>query len=81
MVFSLALSQDQDLVQYSPNAISEGRLVYGHFGRYADFTDLHKIYGLQFNNSVVMLKVNQKYHAGLCFSRFDMNFRSIFGSF
>ena len=42
----------------------EGRLVYGHFGRYSDFSDLYRMYGLEFNNSVVMLKVNQEYHTG-----------------
>ncbi len=27
---------------YSANAIGEGRLVYGHFGRYSDFVELTK---------------------------------------
>ena len=56
---NLKMSYDEDLVIYSPNAISEGRLVYGNFGRYQDFTNLNRHYGLDFNNSVVMIKVNQ----------------------
>ena len=61
---NLKMSYDEDLVIYSPNAISEGRLVYGNFGRYQDFTNLNRHYGIDFNNSVVIIKVNQKFNTG-----------------
>ena len=52
-------------VAYSGNGIGRGRLVYGHFGRYEDFQDLSKRHGLNFTDSVVILKTNHLlYNAG-----------------
>eukprot|EP00095_Tigriopus_kingsejongensis_P005876 maker-scaffold38_size502422-snap-gene-3.21 protein:Tk05876 transcript:maker-scaffold38_size502422-snap-gene-3.21-mRNA-1 annotation:"glutamate carboxypeptidase 2" len=47
-------------VSYSASAIGEGQLTYGHFGRYEDFQQL----GLNFSNSVAILRINQHYHVG-----------------
>ena len=44
---------------YSANGIGQGKLVYGHFGRYRDLQDLSTRYSLNFSGSVVMLKTNQ----------------------
>lgn len=63
-VYNLEVSLEQDLISFTPGAIEHGRLVYGHYGRFEDLTTLQETYGLQFNNSVVMIKVNQMYHTG-----------------
>ena len=44
--------------------MAAGQLVYGHFGRFEDLTTLQRLHGLEFNNSVVMIKVNNHYHTG-----------------
>ena len=41
---------------YSANVIQEGRLVYGHFGRFSDFHDMVRLYNYNFTNTVVMIK-------------------------
>jgi tRNA G18 (ribose-2'-O)-methylase SpoU len=64
LVLSVSIPEVDNFVSYSASAIGEGRLVYGHFGRWSDFTDLKRLFGLQFNDSVVVIKVNQKHDAG-----------------
>lgn len=64
LVFSLDIPLEHDLISFTPGAIEHGRLVYGHYGRFEDLTTLQNTYGIDFNNSVVMIKVNQMYHTG-----------------
>jgi len=52
-------------VVYSASAIGQGKLVYGHFGRYEDLHDLQTRYKLNFTDAVVVLKTNRNlYHPG-----------------
>ena len=64
IVYTLEIPQSNDLVSFTPSAIEEGRLVYGHFGRYSDLSTLQRLHGMEFNNSVVIIKVNHLYHTG-----------------
>ncbi len=41
---------------YSANAIQEGRLVYGHYGRFSDFHDMKRLFNYNFSQTVVMIK-------------------------
>lgn len=61
--YTLSIPHEDDKVMYSANAIGSGRLVYGHFGLFSDLRDLRSL-GINFQDAVVMLKVNQMYHTG-----------------
>jgi len=63
-VFDLDIPHEKDLVSFTPPGTAAGQLVYGHFGRFEDLTTLQRLHGLEFNNSVVMIKVNNHYHTG-----------------
>ena len=64
VLHTLSIPFDEDLVSFTPSAIEKGRLVYGHFGRFADFSNLQRLHQMDFNNSVVIIKVNHLYHTG-----------------
>ena len=64
ILMNLQIPTENDLVSFTPNAIGNGKLVYGHFGRFEDLTDLKQLHGIEFNNSVIMIKVNYQHNTG-----------------